>query len=87
MADPRRKRDLEAAPPDDGGHLGSYTTPGDDLVEGLGEGRGKGRERGAPDLHYINDTPGRDRHAWSWPLLAVAIALIVGLLALSVYAP
>jgi hypothetical protein len=71
-----RNDDLEAAPPDDGGHEGSYTRPQDMLIapENTGE------RVGAPMLQYTNDFPKERTRAPMTGLVAIIAALVLGLL-------
>jgi hypothetical protein len=82
MAKPQTKFDyprndiLEAAPPDDGGHQGSYTRPQDMLIEPANTGQ----RAGGPPLEYTNDFP---RERSSAPLTGLGVilaALVLGLL-------
>ena len=83
--------DLEAAPPDDGGHQGSFTRPQDMLQEpqqaSPREAAGQGAERPpAPDLQYVNRPwYGRGSRAPMMALLGV-LACAVLLLILFMYA-
>lgn len=83
--------DVEAAPPDDGGHQGSFTRPQDMLQEPLPgsprEAAGQGAERPpAPDLQYVNRPwYGRGSRAPGVALLAVLVGAVL-LLILFMYA-
>ena len=82
MADPQtkfdcpRNDDLAAAPPDDGGHEGSYTRPQDMLVVP----QNTGERGGAPMLQYTNDFPKERTRAPMIGLVAIIAALVLGLL-------
>jgi hypothetical protein len=84
MAEPQTKFDyprndvLESAPPDDGGHQGSYTRPQDMLIEPANTGQ----RGGGPALQYTNDFP-KERTSTGAPvtgLLFIVAALVLGLL-------
>lgn len=73
-----RNDNLEAAPPDDGGHQGSYTLPQDMMIEPENTGQGVG----APMLQYTNGFP-KERTSMDAPvtgLIAIIAALVLGLL-------
>jgi hypothetical protein len=71
-----RKDDLHAAPPDDGGHQGSYTRPEDTLIAPEVMSHGVG----APMLQYTNDFPRARTRAPMMGLMFILIALVLGLL-------
>lgn len=75
--------DLEAAPPDDGGHQGSYTRPQDMLQEPQQTGSAEGERRPAPDLHYVDRLPhtGGSRA----PVVALVGVLLIGVLLLILF--
>lgn len=84
MAQPQTKFDyprndvLESAPPDDGGHQGSYTVPQDLLMEPANTGQ---RPAG-PELQYTNDFT-KARTSVGAPvtgLVVIIAALVLGLL-------
>jgi hypothetical protein len=82
MANPQTKYDyprddiLVAAPPDDGGHQGSYTRPQDTLIEP----ENTGQRVGAPMLQYTNDFPRGRTGAPVTGLVVILAALVLGLL-------
>ena len=70
--------DMRAAPPDDGGHHGSFTRPDETLVVG-----GTGDGGVAPPLHR-DTTAGRSPWHMTWDVavllaVTVAVALLLGL--------
>lgn len=77
--DPHR-RDLEAAPPDDGGHTGSYTVPQDMMAE-PGSGWGP-----APSLHRdpARSPAGEGASMWMLAVIAVIAVIVLGIM-LAVY--
>lgn len=73
-----RRDDLQAAPPDDGGHQGSYTRPEDMLVEP----EPQAQDEQAPNLQYTNDFPRGQSRApalgfWMVVLLIVLAVLLM----------
>lgn len=71
-----RNDNLEAAPPDDGGHQGSYTLPQDMMIEP----QNTGQRFGAPMLQYTNAFPKERTGASAAGLVVIAAALVLGLL-------
>lgn len=71
-----RQTDLEAAPPDDGGHQGSYTRPQDMLIEPEATGQGVG----APMLQYTNAFPHARAGASMTGLVFIMAAIVIGLI-------
>lgn len=77
-----KRNDLQAAPPDDGGHQGSYTRPQDMLVEP----EPQARDAQAPMLQYTNDFPrGRSRAPVLGFWLVIALIVITVVLMLWAY--
>jgi hypothetical protein len=82
MAQPQTKFDyrrndvLEAAPPDDGGHQGSYTRPQDLLIEPANTGQ----RAAGPPLQYTNDFPRERTGAPLSGLVFIVAALVLGVL-------
>ena len=71
-----RQPDLQAAPPDDGGHQGSYTQPQDMLIEPESTGQGVG----APMLQYNNSFPRARGGAPMTGLVFIVAAIVIGLI-------
>lgn len=71
-----RQPELEAAPPDDGGHQGSYTRPQDMLIEPESTGQGVG----APMLQYTNDFPHARARSSMTGLVFIVAAVVIGLI-------
>lgn len=71
-----REDELQAAPPDDGGHQGSYTKPQDMLIapEAMSQGVG------APMLQYTNDFPRARGRAPMTGLVFIMAAIVIGLI-------
>jgi hypothetical protein len=83
MAQPQTKFDyprkdvLESAPPDDGGHQGSYTRPQDLLMI---EPANTGQRAAGPPLQYTNDFPRERTSAPLSGLVFIVAALVIGML-------
>ena len=71
-----RRDVLAAAPPDDGGHQGSYTRPQDMLIEPANTGQ----RAGGPALQYTNDFPKARTGASLGGMVFIVAALVLGLL-------
>ncbi len=72
-----RREVLAAAPPDDGGHQGTYTRPQEML---LIEPANTGQRAGGPALQYTNDFPKERTAAPLGGLVVIVAALRLGLL-------
>lgn len=69
------RTDVQAAPPDDGGHQGSFTRPQDVMTDpSIGD-----RETPSPPMHH--NAVSRPRHSPSW----VGVLIVLACLALGIF--
>jgi len=66
--------EIQAAPPDAGGHLGAFARP-DEVMTRVGPSQGSGESAGGPPLHRMQ-RPGKVRRHGAWPLVAVIIVAL-----------
>lgn len=81
------RRPLEASPPDDGGHLGSFTRPADMLVEPADTRDDP--HPGAPDLHVDSVTRHEvgDSRSPKWGVVVFLVFTVMAILGLLAWAP